>query len=95
MPCGSPRTMNNEDAAPRDNPLLIPVRVALDGDVQDGKNIEIHGVLADVTVIDSEEGTHWATGRVVDEQDSIEFITFPRAFARIDRSCFHIDRQSR
>lgn len=40
----------------------------------------------------SEEGGEWAAGRVVDGQDSIEFIAFPRAFARIDRLCFHIDR---
>lgn len=40
----------------------------------------------------TDEGGDWATGRVVDGQDSIEFIAFPRVFARTDRSCFDIDR---
>lgn len=92
VPCGSLRTKNNDDALPRDVRPLIPLRVALDQDVLDGTHVVVHGVLADVSVRASKEGREWAAGRVVDGQDSIEFITFPRAFARIDRSCFHIDR---
>ena len=92
VPYGSLRTMNNDDALPRDVRPLIPLRVALDQDVLDGTHVVVHGVLADVSVRASEEGREWAAGRVVDGQDSIDFITFPRAFARIDRSCFHIDR---
>jgi DNA polymerase III alpha subunit len=91
VPYGSLRTMHN-DELPRDVPPLNPVRVALDQDVLDGMHVVVHGVLADVSVRASEEGREWAAGRVVDGQDSIEFITFPRAFARIDRSCFHVDR---
>lgn len=90
--CGSLRTMNNDDALPREIPPRIPVRIALDQDVLDGAHVVVHGVLAEVSVRATEEGGDWAAGRVVDGKDSIEFITFPRAFARIDRSCFRIDR---
>lgn len=89
---GSLRTMNNDDALRRDVPPLAKVRVALNQDVLDGTHVVVHGVLAEVSVRATEEGGDWAAGRVVDGKDSIEFITFPRAFARIDRSCFHIDR---
>lgn len=92
VPYGSLRTMNNDDALRRDVPPLVKVRVALNQDVLDGTHVVVHGVLAEVAVRATEEGGDWAAGRVVDGQDSIEFITFPRAFARIDRSCFHIDR---
>lgn len=68
-------------------PPLVRVRAVLDGSVTDGATVAVHGTLDTVTVAASVQSGQWASGWVAEAEDSIEFMMFPRAFARTDRSC--------
>lgn len=85
--------MHEHEASRGDGPLPIALRVVLDGSVPDGANVVVLGVIADVTVKRSDQGGDWASGRVVDGADSIEFLMFARALSRTDKNCLHAGRR--
>lgn len=80
--------MQDDQAAPADGLRPTPLRAVKDGSIPDGAQVVLHGMLADVGVMGSEQAGDWASGRIVDGPDSIEFLIFPRAFARSDGSFF-------
>ncbi|MBY3794520.1 hypothetical protein HQP42_19205 [Rhodococcus fascians] len=85
--------MHEDEASWGDGPLPIALRVVLDGSVPDGANFVVLGVIADVTVKTSDQAGDWASGRVVDGADAIEFLMFPRALSRTDKTCLHAGRR--
>ena len=77
--------MTDDDAATPQP--LVRLREVLDGDVPNGTHVVVHGTLEEVTVKTNQQTGQWAMGRIVDDEDSIDFWMFPCAFARTGRSC--------
>lgn len=77
--------MSDDTASPM---TPLQVRDVLGGQVIDGAIAGLRGSLVEVKVTRNEQSGQWASGHLVDSTGAVEFIIFPRAFARTDQRCF-------